>query len=303
MKIGNLSQPPYETSLMGVVRGVFDHYGIEASTPWLYGATGHAFVANIHEQLCPSGPYCWNGDGWVTLLANLGVERKPLGFFGPESTQEQRAEVEEGVRTALDAGVLCSHLNMDNQLITGYDDAGLTSARPWGKDCPVTPGRLTYGTWDEFGEEIHVSFYRYERGEPVDDRTAVRASLKYAIDLYERPKRHTEEPYGIGPTAWLNWIAAVRDGHGGEHGAWWNATVWSECRKMAASYFTEIARHFPETADAARALAESYAVLGENLARAADREMPADEKAALLADTASAERDAVSRILPLLQTL
>jgi hypothetical protein len=302
MRIENLVQPPYETSLMGVVRGVFDHYGIEASTPWLYGASGHAFVANIHEQLCPSGPYCWNGDGWAKLLANLGVARKDIGFFGPDSTPGQRSRVEEAVRTALDAGVLCSHLNMDNQLISGYDDTGFLNCRPW-DDCPVTPGHLTFGTWDEFGDEIHVSFYRWEQVDPVDDRAAVRASLEYAVDLYENPRAHTEEPYGIGPDAYVNWIAAVEAGHGGDHGAWWNATVWSECRKMAASYFTEIARYFPETADAARSLAASYASLGESLLRAADKEMPAEEKAALLADAASAERDTVTRIPSLLDTL
>jgi hypothetical protein len=303
MHMENLAQPPYETSLMGVVRGVFDHYEIEASTPWLYGATGHAFVVNIHEQLCPSGPYCWNGDGWVKLLENLGVTRKDLGFFHAGSPLADRAAVEAKIREHLERGVVCSHLNMDNQLIAGYDDHGLINRQPWGPDCPVTPARLTWGSWDEWGEEVHVTFYAFERCEPADDRTAARASLEYAVDLYETPKAHTDEQYGMGPDGYANWITAVNDGHGGHHGAWWNATVWSECRKMASSYFTEIAERFPEAADPARDLAARYATLAGNLLRAADKEMPAGEKATLLADTASAEREAVTRIPPLLEAL
>jgi len=302
MQIEGLVQPPLSTSLMGVVRGVFDHYGIVASTPWLFGASGHAFVANIHTGLCPSGPYCWNGDGWVRLLANLGVVRKDFGFFHGESGAEERSALEGAVREHLDRGVLCSMLNMDNQLITGGDETGFLATRPWG-DMPVTPGHLTYGTWEEFGEEIHVNFYRFERTEPVDDRTAARASLEYAVDLYEDPTRHSDEPYGIGPDAYVNWIGAVRDGHGGSHGAWWNATVWSECRRMAAAYFSELAERFPEIGDPARDLAERCAALAGDIQRAADREMPAEEKVALLTEAAARERATVDRIPSLLSLL
>jgi hypothetical protein len=34
---------------------------------------------------------------------------------------------------------------------------------------------------------------------------------------------------------------ALRAGHGAGHGAWLNATVWSECRARAADFFEEIA--------------------------------------------------------------
>jgi len=302
MRIENLTQPPYETSLMGVVRGVCDHYGIEASTPWLYGATGHAFVVNIHEQLCPSGPYCWKGDGWVRLLENLGVTRQDFGFFHAGSPAEERAKLEAAVRDHLDRGVLCSHLNMDNQLICGYDDAGFSNCRPWG-DCPVTPERLTFGSWDEFGEEIHVSFYRFEPVSAVDERTQAKESLAYAADLWAEPSKHTEDAYGMGPDGYANWTNALTSGHGEHHGAWWNATVWSECRKMAAAYLSEISERFPEVSEAAIDLAQSYGEIGDLLKRASDKEMPADEKAVLVTEAAEVERTAIDRIPALLQNL
>jgi len=302
MRISNLAQPPYETSLMGVVRGVFDHYEIEASTPWLYGATGHAFVVNVHTGLCPSGPYCWNGTGWVRLLENLGVTRKDLGFYHAGSPAAERAALEARLRDHLDRGVLCSHLNMDNQLIAGYDDFGFTNCRPWG-ECPVTPERLTYGSWDEFGDEIHVSFYAFERVSEVDERAQAKESLVYAIDLWENPADHTEEHYGMGPDGYANWLSAFDTGHGEQHGAWWNATVWSECRKMAAAYLSEISERFPETADAALDLATRYGGVGELLKRASDKERPVPEKRALVVEASEAEREAVARIPAVLAAL
>jgi hypothetical protein len=295
MRIDDLAQPPLETSLLGVVRGAFDHYGIEASTPRLYGASGHAFVANIHEQLCPSGPYCWKAEGFERLLGNLGVVRKDLGSFHNGSTAEERAAVEADVREHLDRGVVCSVVNMDNQLIAGYDDDGLALVQPWA-DMPVTPKHLTYGTWHEFGEEVHANFFAFERKDLVDARKVVHDSLAFAYDLYSHPYEHTTAPYGIGPDAYRNWIAAVKQGHGKTHGAWWNATVWSECRQMAGAYLEEIAVRFPDAAEPARDLAARYATIAENLKRVSDKEMAADEKIAILEETAGLEREAVARI-------
>ena len=57
--IPNLKMYPFETTLMGVLKGVADYFDIAVSDAWLFGGSGHAFLINIHEQLCPSGPYVW----------------------------------------------------------------------------------------------------------------------------------------------------------------------------------------------------------------------------------------------------
>ena len=56
MTIENLMMPPYSTTLVGVLKGALDYHGIEYSTPLVYGLSGHAFLINIHKQICPSGP-------------------------------------------------------------------------------------------------------------------------------------------------------------------------------------------------------------------------------------------------------
>ncbi|MBT4096206.1 MAG: hypothetical protein HOE86_01090, partial [Gemmatimonadetes bacterium] len=201
MKTEDLKQSPFNTTLLGILRGVADHFAIGASDAALFGGSGHAFVINIHEQLCPSGPYCWNGGHFDRLIRNLGIERTDTGF---------------------------------------------DTAQPWyphNKDFP--PKRLSSGSWTEFGDECHVNFFSYGQIEPASRPETILASLEYAVDLWENPSRHTGRGYGMGPDGYARFIDAVKAGAGDSHGNWWNATVWSECRAMAATYFDEIADDFP----------------------------------------------------------
>ena len=48
MKIDNLTMPPLNTTLMGVVKGVLDCYEIEVSSARVFGVSAHAFLINIH---------------------------------------------------------------------------------------------------------------------------------------------------------------------------------------------------------------------------------------------------------------
>jgi len=72
----------FNTTLMGVVKAVSDFYSLSHSTPTVYGASGHAFMMNIHEVLCPSGPYCFNRKPLFALLMNLGIRTTDLGGTG-----------------------------------------------------------------------------------------------------------------------------------------------------------------------------------------------------------------------------
>ena len=102
VKIESLTQPPFETTLMGVLRAVTDHFGIGVSDAVVYGGSGHAFLINVHEALCPSSPYCWKPDGFYPLVRNLGVEMTDLGFFHGGSSAEERAAVEEKLKVHLE---------------------------------------------------------------------------------------------------------------------------------------------------------------------------------------------------------
>lgn len=299
MKLEGLKQAPFNTTKLGALAGAADYLGRSVPPPDLYGATGHAFVINIHKQLCPSGPYCWPDDGYARLLENLGLRQRDLGFFHSGSDAAARAGVEQQVRDALDAGLPCSLLNMENQLITGYDETGFDTAQPWpGHDFP--PARLTYGTWQEWGPEVHVNFYVLSAGEPAAWRQAVVDSLDYAVGMHRNPPDN--EDYGLGPNAYANWIAAVPE-HGGGHGNWWNATVWSECRAMAAAYVTGIGARFRETAALTGELAAVYQSVSESLAKVSDRELAVEPKIELLQSAARAEAAAAEQAAALATAL
>ena len=293
MKLSDIKQPPYNASLMGVIRGVADYFGYDYSTPFLYGGSGHAFLANVHAKLCPSGPYCWNQERFLSLVSNLGIKMTDLGFFGGDSL-EKRGALEERISDSLEKGFPSAVLNLDNQLILGTDETGFLMTQPWGPN-DVTPAHLEYSTWKEFNGEIHANFYLIRKSEPIDRESIVRESLEYAIDLYKHPGRYTDEPYGVGPVAYEKWRGAIEGGHGGEHGAWWNAKVWSECRNMAAEYLSEVAGLYPSLSNRIEHLSGSFTEISNHLSAAAEKEMEAKQKIEIVRLAETLEAGAVEQ--------
>lgn len=299
--IPNLGMAPYNTTLMGVLKGVADYYGLRATGAWLFGASGHAFLINIHEELCPSGPYCWNPETFRGLVGNLGILMQDLGFFSTDSEPSERAKIEEILRRNIDAATPCSLLNMENQLISGYDEAHFILQTPWPNvELPITPATLTFGTWKELGEEVHVDFHAFTKTTVAGDETAIRQSLGWAVDLAHAPGRYTEKPYHAGLEAYDAWIDAVRNGHGSSHGNWWNGTVWSECREMAAGYFTEIGQRQPTISQKAGKLSTQYRRLADLLRKASDKDLVGDAKIKILQEAKGIEEFGMGEIEELL---
>jgi hypothetical protein len=302
MQLEGLKQPPFSTTLLGVAKGALDYYGIKTSDAWAFGGSGHAFLINIHKALCPSGPYCWKYDGFTALLRNIGLEMTGRGFFHPGSTPAERAAVERQLKESLDKGLVCSFCNMENQLIGGYDEAGFTLARPWECAPEITPARLAFGSWQEFGSEVHVNFFVLRQGSPQGEARVIRDSLKYAVELFRSPGKYAEPDYGIGPDAYEKWAAATSE-QKAAHGNWWNAMVWSECRKMAGAYFAEIAARRGEVAGRAGQLSSAYSEIGALLEKVADKEMNPAEKTRIVLDLKQRELAAVAQIEQLLPRL
>jgi len=257
---------------------------------------------NIHKELCPSGPYCWNQLPFLKLLRNLGIEMVDQGYFHFGSSESERKKVERLLVENLDKGVPCSLMNMENQLINGYDDTGFLTSQPWpGMDFP--PKHLEFGTWCELGEEIHLTFYTFNKIEPADMGKMGIDCMKYAVDLYRNPENHTSADYGVGPKAYSNWITAVKNGHGSSHGNWWNAMVWAECRGMASQYFDGFADGVPQLASCANNLSADYKFIAESLSKASDKELDDDQKISILEQSASREAECILKIEELLEKL
>lgn len=297
MNLTNIKQPPYNTSIMGVIRGVLDYYDIKVSDAMAFAGSGHAFLINIHEVICPSGPYVWNYDGFIRLLRNLGLETIDLGFVHAGSAAAERGELEQKLRQHLDQGAPGSVCNMDNQIITGYESDHFLLTQPWSCVTDITPPTLTFGTWAEFGKEIHANFFAFKKIAAATENKVIRDSLEYAVDLFDNPGKYSMPKYGIGALAYDNWVKGVEQGHGKEHGNWWNGTVWSECRSQAADYFAEIAGKVPAAAAAsARDLSTAYREIAGGLERISDKEMDQAEKIGIIKALKKTEINAVNSI-------
>ncbi len=293
MQLDNLRQPPFNPTLMGALRGAADHLGLQLSTPMLYGLTGHAFVMNIHQELCPSGPYCFAREPIFALARNAGLDIEELGFFWNDGGPCERGELEAKLRAALDDGQPCFLVNMEFQLITGYDETGFLTAQPWpGHDFPQQ--HLTFGSWAEFGGATHVNFNIVRRCEALPRAQAVRAALGYAQSLWSAPPGGDQEPYAMGAAAYRSWRRAVEDGHGASHGGWWNGMVWAECRDQASQFMAEVGETWPALKSAADCLASRYAEVAQALYKVSNKELPADEKIALLTQAAETEAGCVA---------
>jgi len=118
----DISQACFNTTLMGVIRGIVDYMNIDLTTPELYGRSGHAFFLNIHGAICPSGPYCWNIDPFILLLENCGIRMNKLGFYSAESSQEERNALEDvserNLKRATPAPSLIWNINLLLELMT-----------------------------------------------------------------------------------------------------------------------------------------------------------------------------------------
>ena len=126
--------------------------------------------------------------------------------------------------------------------------------------------------------------------------------MRFAVDLYRHGDRYADPDYGLGPVAYAYWQDAIAE-HGQSHGNWWNASVWSECRRRAAEYLAASAAALPEAGERLQQLSADYAAIGERLAGAADRDLPLDRKRPLIAEAAQREADAVAGIESLLASI
>lgn len=292
----NAKVPPFNSTLMGMVKGVADFYQVGLSTPMLYGASGHAFMINIHETLCPSGPYCWKREPFYALLPNLGIEMKDEGFLGGDVAPEKRAAMDTLLRKHLDSQNPCGLVNMEYQLISGYDQTGFVTSQPWAPHNDFPPKHLTFGTWSEWGKEIHVNFFTFRKTRPAPQRDMVLAGIRYGLDVHANPSNHTSKPYFTGAAAYDRFIAAVKAGHGSEHGCWWNATVWAECRDMAGKFLREVAPSFAAVKADLEAIADDYTFVSAMLVKVSDKTLATEPKLALLEQARAREAAAVERL-------
>ena len=99
-KLENLKCQPRWVSHLGCIKGCLDYLKIDVSDAWLFGATGHAFIINIHEVVCPSGPTAWNTEMLFKLGKNIGYTVDIVSGFKSDNdfAEKQKLAWEKLVR-------------------------------------------------------------------------------------------------------------------------------------------------------------------------------------------------------------
>jgi hypothetical protein len=230
---------PRWVSHLGCLKGCLDYLGLEISDGWLYGGTGHAFVINVHEGLCPSGPTAWKTMKLFELGPNLGYRLDGVfGFKAQDDFAQLQQRAWEHVRQAIDQGHPCYGWELEIPefyVICGYDDVGYTYSGPGcDEGCGPKP-------WRELGDTgIGVlELYSVSPGEPADDTTTVREALTFALEIASSPEKWIFEGYRAGPEGFDNWIHALESGTASDGGSRYNSAVWLECRENAVAFLQE----------------------------------------------------------------
>jgi len=270
-KLENLQWSPKWVSHLGCIKGCLDYLGMDVSDAWLYGGTGHAFVINLHEGVCPSGPTAWDSAKLFELGKNLGYvidgvcgHKSQDGFAG---LQEQAWE---HVRQAIDRGQPCYGWELEIPefyVIYGYDETGYYYSGP---GCDEGRGPKP---WREVGDTGigMLELYSVRPGEAADDAQTVRDAFSFALKHAQNPKDWVFGDYRSGPEGFDNWVRALQEGKASDMGTRYNAGVWLECRKCAVGFLEEAKERLAGRADDLfdEALAH-YGAVAESLGQVAE---------------------------------
>jgi len=247
-------------SQMGCLKACLHYLGRETTWPRLYGLSGQAFVINMHETACPSGPTGWRSAEMLgALLPNLGVEIEfVLGSRHTGDLAEAQARGWEMARRYLDAGHPVYGWNLafpEYYTISGHDLTGYFYTGP-AVDEMAGPK-----PWRELGDD-EIGMFAMAGVRPCPPNS-VRASLVDALELVQRfadPADPWSPPgYTRGPAAFEVWATALANGSADEFGHRYCAAVWSECRHYAVQFLKELAEHLTgEAAEAAETALASY---------------------------------------------
>lgn len=237
--LDGLRWKPKWTTQIGCLKGCLEYLGIEMSDAWLFGGTGHAFVINIHEQLCPSGPTAWKSHVIHELGRNLGYTTDHVwAHKSHEAFAEIQKRAWEATKQAINDGLPCYGWELDipeYYVIHGYDETGYYFNGPL---CDDGKGPKP---WQDLGNTeigwVEVHFVKPD--EPSDDAVVVKKALEFAVEQSEDPDKWSHELYTMGLAAYDLWIEAIQNDKADGFGTAFNAVVWAECREHARDFLAE----------------------------------------------------------------
>ena len=305
-KIDNLTWSPKWVSHLGCVKGCLDYLGLDITDAWLYGGTGHAFILNIHEEICPSGPTAWKTMMLFDGGKNLGYRFD--GVFAwkhdPIDFNDIQKQAWEFTKNKIDTGIPVYGWELDTPefyVIYGYDQVSYYYSGPGAN------GNITPKPWKALGDTAIglIEMYSVEPGEPEEDQVVIRTALKNALKHAENPKGWIYEDYASGLKGYDVWISALENGQANRFGMCYNAAVWHECRVFAVEFLQEAKTRlkgegkllFEEAIDQYQVVTKKLGEITEKYPwspESAETALPVDEKSQQTVESLKAAREAES---------
>jgi len=209
------------------------HFGSDASVDWVVGGPGYAFVLNIHDGLCQSGPTRWQGNA-PALARNVGCKVTGTSAYAP-SFDKFRPLIWQKVRQAIDAGHPVIGWELDDTLICGYDEEG--NYLYFGADGEVR--RVHHKDVGDV-EMGWMSVLIVEPCRPADDRKTVRDALLFALDNAAGRHREDAKTCSAGIAGYNAWIAALNASDKPSYGRCaFNAAWYGGARQKAHGFLKE----------------------------------------------------------------
>jgi len=234
--LDGLTWKPKWVSHLGCLKGCLDYLKVNVSDDWLFGASGHAFVLNIHEELCPSGPTAWKTQRMTELAQNVGCRLEIIAEHkSQDGFRKAQQQTWDKVRAALAKGTPCYGWELgipEFYVVHGHDDAGYLYKGP-GADEGKGPL-----PWQKLGDTgigwLEMVIVR--KAEPASDKDTVGAAIRFAVAYGRNPAKWTHGNYRGGLAAYDLWIEALEKNKADGLGAAYNAAVWAQCRGHAAGF-------------------------------------------------------------------
>jgi hypothetical protein len=249
-KLEDLRWVPRWVSHLGCIEGCLDYLGLSVTPAWLYGATGHAFVINLHEEVCPSGPTAWNTQPMSQLGRNIGYKIEGVsGIRSGGGFAETQRQAWDHVRAAIDRGLPCYGWELDipeYYVVFGYDDMGYYFSGP---RCDAGRGPKAWSELGNTGIGV-VEMYSVEAGQPADDVRTVQEALTFALEHAMSPEKWVFPEYRAGLAGYDRWIRALEGGTVDGFGMAYNAGVWCECRGYAILFLRQAKKRLDGRASA-----------------------------------------------------
>ena len=247
MSVGDLQ---YECIKAGL-----DHLGIEATIPWLAGATGEAFVIALAGDAClGSVTICFEEAHEEGTMARLG---RNLGY---ELTCHE-TDSQVGLQRALDTGHPCfGYYNFCYQLLCGYDMDGFY----------VGPGLTNAGQGPKPFKDLPKVWVvsPAKEARQVEDAIAVKEALTFVLrhNAAGLPggAHSSEADLAYGPAAYERWTKIMSEGN--HAGTWRLSLHYLRARQRAVEFLEETERRLGgDVAPLCKQAASHYRVVCDNL--------------------------------------